>query len=152
VEPSRNQGVRERYIWQLFPAAKWAGSQRPDEGVHVLVPLYVERALEHLASPTHCDKAAAQLSIADLTNPSTIVASDFSTYREFSDKIRRPPYATSRIVQVEDLESVRQLEGWRLRDELAKMGPCWEEPQHESMLAPGSAAPQCETQCRLPSG
>ncbi|KAL8278784.1 hypothetical protein RQP46_008853 [Phenoliferia psychrophenolica] len=123
---------QERYIWRLFPAARWARSgsrsYRTAAGSHVLdvdvlEPLYVQHALAHLAT-AHRGSDIAKASSKDLRDTLFIDPAHFLTYKQFLQTMIRPFYSTTRVVVFENIDSARGRKGWDLRAEFMDIELC----------------------------
>ncbi|KAM0753511.1 hypothetical protein T439DRAFT_353309 [Meredithblackwellia eburnea MCA 4105] len=129
-------GIRERYIWRMFPAARWAKGGTHDYrsasglkklDVDVLEPHYVQHAIDFLED-VHSDNDAAKLSVADLNETLFIDPSRYTDYKDFLQTIIRPYYSTTRVIVFDNVASVMGRPGWDLRPEFSGMEMCWEDP------------------------
>lgn len=144
--------VRERYIWRMFPAARWAKGAKPDDGavvpldVKVLEPLYVQHAIHHL-DVAHGEKDTAKTSMSDLNSTLLVDPARYRDYQEFLQVIIRPFYSTARVIIIENAQGVRGKAGWELKPQFEDIEMCWEDPKEEAQFTLEGARIEGEGTC-----
>ncbi|KAI5481222.1 hypothetical protein MNV49_005657 [Pseudohyphozyma bogoriensis] len=130
---NRTSIILDRYIWRMFPVARWAhggshdlrstggGSKKLE--IDVLEPLYIQHAHEHLDNIKQTDQVLETLYI-DLSLQ--------KSYKEFLHAVVRPFYSTARVITVENVASVIGKKGWELRAQFAGLEMCWEDSKGEA--------------------
>lgn len=118
---------QERYIWRLFPTARWAQQKLHGIGslVNVHEPAFVLHAIEYLQH-SYADRVEAQRQIQDLSE--TLIL-DLNTARDYDEAIKmvnRPYFSTTRVVVLDGVKDLltKGRKDFELREEFQGLSMC----------------------------
>lgn len=149
------EGSSMRYWWRTFPVQRWRHNNNlfedgpePDAVLraHVREPNFIVHAIEHLRKH-YWSAPRAVSAVMELETPTLVDLAAFESYEEALREMQRGVLQSTRVVEVEGWEAVRDRPGWAgVRERQDEVEMCMLGKGQTLKLTSGT----CEVLCRLP--